>query len=709
VKFSITKADQAALAIKSDGDAVTTLTISYGNFALTADGGSGDGVYSWESSNEYVATISGTDSGTVTRVGLGKTTITLAKAGDGNYNAATATTLALTVTAREVTISYVKGGEMDTRAYDGTKDALTALKGTYKINNLKSGDASDVAVSTGTATFADANAANGKTVTFAGFGLTGTKASLYKLAAQPEQTTANITQLTLGAISVVVNSWTYGEEPDIEVEGVSGNIPVQFSYYSDEEGSNSIGKPTDVGSYYIKATIEGTDNYTGAESEIAEFAIDQADQAALAIKDGGDTVTTLTKPVSGGNFNLTADGGSGNGAYSWESSVPGVATITGTDSGTVTIVGLGETTITLNKAADDNHNAATAKTLALTVTYSGFTLDWDAYNGNYSYPTKTVTFADIDASAAGVNYDHGSRESEATTSRIFRARLFKGGTTVDADATVNWSVEEESDSTGAAWNTPTTTGTGTNYLNIPEDYAGTISVKVSSASNPDYDVTFDIEVDVRPEVTTAQRSLTGSAVGDTGSDWLEIATKTVSGNSYSLIVRKTALSENFAFGTNNKYMESTLRAKINTWYATLGSESALRTKAVTNNAMSRLGTSMVNTQDGYSLPSETPAGETTTDIAFPLSSNEAISFLSKGYKTQTNVSTSIDTAQNVQNNWTALADETPVSSWLRSPGYTAANASRLHAIGNVGDDATTKTYYAQPALWVSSDIFDDVE
>jgi hypothetical protein len=370
---------------------------------------------------------------------------------------------------------------------------------------------------------------------------------------------------------------------------------------------------------------------------------------------------------------------------------------------------LGETTITLSKAADDNYNAVDEATLELTITYSGFTLDWDACNGSY-YNTMYLTFAAIDASKAGVNYDHGSIADTATQSRIFRARLFKGGITVDSTAIVNWKIVNQT-GTDAAWNTSTTTGTGTNFLNIPANYAGTISVKVSSDTNPDYDITFDIEVYVRPEVATAQRSLTGTTVGDTGSDWLEIATK---GN-YSLIVRKTALSETTAFGAanNNDYTQADsgsnyLRAKINTWYAGLDSESALRTKAVTNNAMSRLGTSIVNTQDGYSLPLGTLAGEATEDMAFPLSSNEAISFLSKGYRTQTNGLTMVENAANTPPllNWSALDDETSVYSWLRSPGTAAATVSILSTVGTVYGTTTTETSYGRPALWVSSDIFD---
>jgi hypothetical protein len=801
------KQAQAALAIKDGSTTITTLAKQYGdaNFTLTASGGSGTGAYAWTSSKPAVATIN--SGGTVTIVGVGTTTITLSKAGDSNYNAATAKTLALTVA-----------------------------------------------------------------------------------------------KATLGAISVVV-SWTYGDKnPDIDVQGVSGNIPVQFTYYSDSQGQNSIEKPTDVGSYYIKATINATDNYTSAVSAVTSFQIAKANQAALAIKDDeSDTVTALTKQYGGAGFMLTPSGGSGDGAYSWTSSNTDTATIL---EGVVTILGAGTTTITLNKAGDDNYNAATATTLALTVApkkvdaaaiagvtapgsratpvtaitadeqytgtvswngnpskfadntvyaatitltptsnytltgvakdfftvagadsviytagsntvtaifpktgnlilsistsgdashestsdsfeldlaasanpqtitltgnisgdnltsnpiawtgeskwgfsagdtatagtktitipaetvgslevtatakddasktltitinvaHSKFTVDWQAYTTNY-LTTKDVPFASIDASAAGVNYDHGST-NVAITSRTFRARLFKGGDTVDTAATVNWEIVSQTGE-GATWNTNTTTGVGTNYLNIPTNYAGTISVKLSSAANPEYDVTFDIFVDVRPQITTAKRNLTGSKIGDTV-DWLEIATKTVGGNSYSLIVRKNALEDTTTFGAadNNDYMQSALRTKINTWYAGLANNNELlRTKAVTHTAMSRLGTTHVKVDDGYSLPLGAAAGTETTDIAFPLSSNEAISFLSAHYFTPSGGTG--DSPNDIKENWRALADN-GTETWLRSPCYSSNVTSYLHTAGNVaGDNAPNTTKYARPALWVSSDIFD---
>lgn len=61
----------------------------------------------------------------------------------------------------------------------------------------------------------------------------------------------------------------------------------------------------------------------------------------------------------GDTFTLSATGGSGTGAVTWESSNPTVATVD-INSGLVTVVGCGRVEITATKAADGNYGAATA-------------------------------------------------------------------------------------------------------------------------------------------------------------------------------------------------------------------------------------------------------------------------------------------------------------------------------------------------------------
>ena len=73
------------------------------------------------------------------------------------------------------------------------------------------------------------------------------------------------------------------------------------------------------------------------------------------------TDTTVNKIIGedSSTFTITVTDGSGSGAVTYKSSKPAVATVD-PDSGEVTIVAIGETTITATKAGDDNYNLATA-------------------------------------------------------------------------------------------------------------------------------------------------------------------------------------------------------------------------------------------------------------------------------------------------------------------------------------------------------------
>ena len=66
--------------------------------------------------------------------------------------------------------------------------------------------------------------------------------------------------------------WTYGDTPNAPTATAKyGTIKYTYSTAADGEYSEIV--PTDAGTYYVKATVEETDKYTGLESDAVEFLI----------------------------------------------------------------------------------------------------------------------------------------------------------------------------------------------------------------------------------------------------------------------------------------------------------------------------------------------------------------------------------------------------------------------------------------------------
>ncbi len=93
-----------------------------------------------------------------------------------------------------------------------------------------------------------------------------------------------------------VNSWT--EELTIQgwKYGENANHPsakakfgtVTYTYSSEENGVYTIDVPTNVGTHYVKATVEETNDYTGLESNPVPFGITKADTTLTFEKDNID-------------------------------------------------------------------------------------------------------------------------------------------------------------------------------------------------------------------------------------------------------------------------------------------------------------------------------------------------------------------------------------------------------------------------------------
>ena len=126
-----------------------------------------------------------------------------ALAGDaaGNYTLASQPAdTAADITVKEITIN---GAAVEaSRIYDGTTDAKITNAGTPSVNY----DGENLKVAAGKAAYDNKNVGKGKAVMFTGFALEGDTAANYKLTAQPDAVTADITVKEIKIVDTAVET-----------------------------------------------------------------------------------------------------------------------------------------------------------------------------------------------------------------------------------------------------------------------------------------------------------------------------------------------------------------------------------------------------------------------------------------------------------------------------------------------------------------------
>ena len=138
-------------------------------------------------------------------VGTGKTVAFtgFALAGDAaaNYKLiAQPTDTTADITVKEITIN---GATVEaSRIYNGTTEAKITNEGTPSVNY----DGEKLKVAAGKAAYDNKNVGKGKTVTFTGFTLSGDAAANYKLTAQPDAVTADITVKEIKIVDTAVET-----------------------------------------------------------------------------------------------------------------------------------------------------------------------------------------------------------------------------------------------------------------------------------------------------------------------------------------------------------------------------------------------------------------------------------------------------------------------------------------------------------------------
>jgi hypothetical protein len=402
LSYSFVKGDQSALSF-AEG---TPTEKTYGDtaFTVTATGGSGIGAVTY-SVISGPAAISGN---TVTLTGAGSVVLQATKLADNDYNEKSVQTT-INVSKKPVTITGVTA---QSKTYDG--DTAAIVSGTAVVSGKVSGDT--VSVSGGTATFSDKTVGSGKTVTFAGFYLSGTDADKYMLTAQPANVTADITAKSITA-TVIVQSKAYDELDAAVIASAALNGVVS-------------GDMVNLASPYPTATfasVSAANNITVSFG--SSFTLTGADAGNYTLTQPSATgnITNSYNPVKGKDYTVNQTGWSNTdfvitAETGFELSLTNTAGGVWSDSltksgkaatGSLTFYVRSKTTGAISLAASENYQIdKTAPTGDITIGESSIKKALNAITfGLFFKDTQriTITSADAGSSVASVAYKLSSR------------------------------------------------------------------------------------------------------------------------------------------------------------------------------------------------------------------------------------------------------------------------------------------------------------
>ena len=323
-------------------------------------------VLAYSSSNTNVATVN-ENSGDVTIVGVGETTISAAYAGD-DYVKPGSISYALTVNPATVTVSGITASNKE---YDGTTTATLGYS-SAAIQIATGATVSGVSVSSATGTFADANVGTDKTVTISGITLSSAN---YTVGSTGSQTTATASITAKEAtLSWSDTEFTYDGQTHVPTATVS-NLVGQDACTVTVSGAASA-----VGTHTATATALSNSNYSLPASATTSFTISAAAMTG----------------VSATGYTGTYDGA----AHGISVTAPEGATVTYGESANActataspTLTNVGEKTV-YYKVSKTGYTDVTGSQV-VKITAKEATLSWSnltfTYDGQTHVPTATVS------------------------------------------------------------------------------------------------------------------------------------------------------------------------------------------------------------------------------------------------------------------------------------------------------------------------------
>ncbi|MCM1148554.1 MAG: YDG domain-containing protein [Butyricicoccus sp.] len=217
-------------------------------------------------------------------------------------------------------------------------------------------------------------------------------------ATEVEGVKINRKPLTEVTIELSPESFEYdgtAKMPEIKVWDGKTLLPEgEYEWVCTDAENNRVESPTNVGTYTIKITDKADGNYdlAGVTENTKDFTIGQIPQEELVI--GGKPAATNY----GDSFQLTVSGGSGDGEVTWERTGPVSVDVDADGKASFTITGVGDVTVTVKKAADNNYLAAETQwsfTAAPRPVEAAVRVDNKPYDGNTSATVSSAGIAAI--------------------------------------------------------------------------------------------------------------------------------------------------------------------------------------------------------------------------------------------------------------------------------------------------------------------------
>ena len=375
-QFTLNKTDQDQLII------VDPDTKTYGDdaFQLYTTGGSGDGAITFYLVSGSSGSV--TSDGMVTISGAGDIIVYAIKAGDATYKDIISDNFRITVYKKTLTIT---GLSADDKIYDGTDKA--SYTGTASLDGVIGSDRDNLILVMGTASFADKDVGEGKTVTFSGFILVPGGASGNYTLEQPPDGTADITEKELTIDGITANDKVYDGSDEASYSGIAGLIGVISGddlFLSDGTATfddKHVGEDKTVTFTGFSLTGKDAGNYalkqpTEAVAEITALPLVWNDdgEASDKVYDGNTDAYITTHPTLG-NVVPGDDVDVDNGVASFDTKDAGIGKI-------VTFTGYSLSGADAGNYSYDQPPVGTADITAIELTITGLTAYHKVYDGS---------------------------------------------------------------------------------------------------------------------------------------------------------------------------------------------------------------------------------------------------------------------------------------------------------------------------------------